>query len=112
MKGYTTQKWSAGDVIIVPAGVPHMIGYEVTVPNDILRVVFDPNKSIKAVPDREASMARLHAEGQQPQAQSPIARQIMRRLERFVINAASPKVQGGIRSARFTRFMREPSFGV
>src|SRR6266403_826921 len=71
MKGYTTQKWSAGDVIIVPAGVPHMIGYEVTVPNDILRVVFDPNKSIKAVPDREASMARLHAEGQQPQAQSP-----------------------------------------
>ncbi len=71
MKEYTTQKWSAGDVIIVPAGVPHMIGYEVTVPNDILRVVLDPNKSIKAVPDREASMARLHAEGQQPQAQSP-----------------------------------------
>src|SRR3989454_3427575 len=71
MKGYKTQKWSAGDIIIIPAGVPHMIGYEVTVPNDILRVVFDPNKSIKAVPDREASLARLHAEGQQPQAQSP-----------------------------------------
>ena len=47
MKGYTTQKWSAGDIIIVPAGVPHMIGFEVTVPNDILRVVVDPKRALQ-----------------------------------------------------------------
>ena len=74
MKGYKTQKWSAGDVIIVPAGVPHMIGYEVTVPNDILRVVLDPKRAITMVPTREASMARLRAETQaQGQAQPPAA---------------------------------------
>ena len=71
MKGYKTQKWSAGDVIIVPAGVPHMIGFEVTVPNDILRVAFDPNKALKLVPNHDASIARLRAEGQaQGQAQA------------------------------------------
>ncbi len=74
MKGYKMQKWSAGDVIIVPAGVPHMIGFEVTVPNDILRVAFDPNKALKLVPDHDASIARLRAEGQaQAQAQAPAA---------------------------------------
>src|SRR5438128_2738677 len=74
MKGYKTQKWSAGDIIIIPAGVPHMIGYEVTVPNDILRVVVDPKKALKLVPTSEASMARLRAEGQaQGQAQTPAA---------------------------------------
>ena len=74
MKGYKTQKWSAGDIIIIPAGVPHMIGYEVTVPNDILRVVVDPKRALKLVPTSEASMARLRAEGQvQGQAQTPAA---------------------------------------
>src|SRR6266581_9556387 len=28
IKGYKTQKWSPGDIIIVPAGVPHTIGFE------------------------------------------------------------------------------------
>ncbi len=74
MKGYKTQKWSAGDVIIVPAGVPHMIGFEVTVPNDILRVVVDPKKALKLVPNRDASIARLRAEGQaQGQGQAAAA---------------------------------------
>src|SRR5712691_4824048 len=65
MKGYTTQKWSAGDVIIVPAGVPHMIGWEVTVPNDILRVVVDPKRAIKLVTSGSDSLARLRAEARQ-----------------------------------------------
>jgi mannose-6-phosphate isomerase-like protein (cupin superfamily) len=74
MTNYKTQKWSAGDVIIVPAGVPHMIGWEVTVANDILRVVLDPKKAITPVPTREASMALVRAEGQaQGQAQASTA---------------------------------------
>jgi len=74
MTNYKTQKWSAGDVIIVPAGVPHMIGWEVTVANDILRVALDPKKSINMVPTREASMDVLRAEGQaQGQARPPAA---------------------------------------
>jgi quercetin dioxygenase-like cupin family protein len=74
MTNYKTQKWSAGDVIIVPAGVPHMIGWEVTEANDILRVALDPKKAITPVPTREASMALVRAEGQpQPQAQAPAA---------------------------------------
>jgi len=63
--GYKSQKWSAGDIIIVPAGVPHTIGFEVTVPNDILRVVVDPKRSLKLVTNREASLARLRAEAQE-----------------------------------------------
>jgi len=31
IKNYKTQKWGPGDIIIVPAGVPHTIGFEVTV---------------------------------------------------------------------------------
>lgn len=58
MKGYTTQKWSAGDVIIVPAGVPHMIGWEVTVPNDILRVVVDPMSRLNKISSRAEALAQ------------------------------------------------------
>jgi len=47
MKNYQTVKWTAGDTIIVPAGVPHAMGQEVTERTDILRVVFDPKKSIQ-----------------------------------------------------------------
>ena len=65
IKGYKTQRWSAGDVIIVPAGVPHTIGFEVTVPNDILRVVVDPKRVLKLVTSRGAEMARLRTEAQQ-----------------------------------------------
>ena len=41
---YTTQKIAAGDVFIVPPGVPHAMGYEVTTPLEILRVVIDPKR--------------------------------------------------------------------
>ncbi|HYR89974.1 MAG TPA: hypothetical protein VE422_38240 [Terriglobia bacterium] len=62
IKNYKSQKWSAGDIIIVPAGIPHTIGFEVTVPNDILRVVVDPKRSLKLVPTHEALQARIRAE--------------------------------------------------
>src|SRR2546427_7881957 len=68
MKGYTVQKWSAGDVIIVPAGVPHMIGWEVTVPNDILRVVIDPKSRLNRITTREQSIGQANAPAQQAQA--------------------------------------------
>ena len=70
MKNYQTVKWGPGDVIIVPAGVPHMIGWEVTVPNDILRVVLDPKKRMDPVLTTEASRARLKTEGE-PQPPAP-----------------------------------------
>ena len=47
MKNYRTVKWTAGDTIIVPAGIPHSMGFEVTERTDILRVVFDPKKVIE-----------------------------------------------------------------
>lgn len=45
---YTTQKIAAGDVFIVPPGVPHAMGYEVTTPLEILRIVVDPKKMLPA----------------------------------------------------------------
>ena len=47
MKDYQTVKWRAGDTVIVPAGVPHAMGFEVTETADILRVVVDPKRSIQ-----------------------------------------------------------------
>ena len=47
MKNYKTQKWSAGDTIIVSAGVPHAMGFEVTAKTDILRVAFDPKRALQ-----------------------------------------------------------------
>ena len=46
MKNYKTQKWSAGDAIIVSAGVPHSMGFEVTAKTDILRVAIDPKRAL------------------------------------------------------------------
>ncbi len=46
IKGYTTQKYVAGDVIIIPVGVPHLPTYEVTENADILRVVIDPQRAL------------------------------------------------------------------
>ena len=46
-KGFKTVKWSAGDTIVVSAGVPHVFGYEVTEKAEIVRVVVDPSKSIQ-----------------------------------------------------------------
>src|SRR6266704_5637123 len=65
IKGYKTQKWSPGDIIIVPAGVPHTIGFKVTVPNDILRVVIDPKRTLRLVPNRDQSLAAARAENQE-----------------------------------------------
>ena len=47
MKNYKTQKWSAGDTIIVSAGVPHSMGFEVTAKTDILRIAFDPKRALQ-----------------------------------------------------------------
>jgi len=46
MKGYTTQKYVAGDIIMIPVDVPHLPTYEVTETADILRVVIDPQRAI------------------------------------------------------------------
>jgi len=62
LKNYKTQKWGPGDIIIVPAGVPHTIGFEVTVTNDILRVVIDPKRALNLVRTREQSLAIAQSE--------------------------------------------------
>jgi hypothetical protein len=46
IKGYTAQKYVAGDIMIIPVGVPHLPGYEVTEKTDIVRVVIDPEKAL------------------------------------------------------------------
>ena len=46
IKGYTTQKYVAGDIMIIPVGVPHLPGYEVTEKTDIVRVVIDPQRAL------------------------------------------------------------------
>ncbi len=56
IKSYKTLKWGPGDIVIVPAGVPHTIGFEVTVTNDILRVVIDPKRGLKLVTTHEQSL--------------------------------------------------------
>jgi mannose-6-phosphate isomerase-like protein (cupin superfamily) len=72
LKGYTTQKWGPGDIIIVPAGIPHTIGFEVTVTNDILRVVIDPKRALNLVRSRSESLALAQApEGPAPADAAP-----------------------------------------
>jgi hypothetical protein len=46
IKGYTNQKYAAGDIMIIPVGVPHLPGYEVTEKTDIVRVVIDPERAL------------------------------------------------------------------
>jgi hypothetical protein len=46
IQGYAKQKYSAGDVIIVPANVPHLPTYEVLETVDMLRVVIDPQRAM------------------------------------------------------------------
>src|SRR3989454_3022612 len=46
INGYTAQKYVAGDIMIIPVGVPHLPGYEVTEKTDIVRVVIDPEKAL------------------------------------------------------------------
>jgi len=47
IKGYTPQKYVPGDIMIIPVGLPHLPGYEVTEKTDIVRVVIDPDKAIR-----------------------------------------------------------------
>jgi len=46
IKSYTAQKYVAGDIMIIPVGVPHLPGYEVTEKTDIVRVVIDPERAL------------------------------------------------------------------
>ena len=46
MKGYTIQRYAAGDIIMIPVDVPHLPTYEVTETVDMLRVVIDPQRAI------------------------------------------------------------------
>src|SRR5437867_7585893 len=46
INGYTAQKYVAGDSMIIPVGVPHLPGYEVTEKTDIVRVVIDPERAL------------------------------------------------------------------
>lgn len=47
MKGYAIQRYTAGDVIVVPVDVPHLPTYEVTETVDMLRVVIDPQRALQ-----------------------------------------------------------------
>jgi mannose-6-phosphate isomerase-like protein (cupin superfamily) len=49
MKGYIDQKFSAGDILIVPPGVPHSPGL-MTGPTRIIRVVIDPHMVMPLFP--------------------------------------------------------------
>jgi len=49
LKGYTDQKFKAGDVLIVPPGVPHSPG-DMTEPTTIIRFVIDPNRVLPLRP--------------------------------------------------------------
>jgi mannose-6-phosphate isomerase-like protein (cupin superfamily) len=49
LKGYTDQKITAGDVLIVPPGVPHSPG-AMTETTKIIRVVIDPHRVLPLVP--------------------------------------------------------------
>ena len=49
LKGYTDQKFSAGDILIVPPGVPHSPGL-MTEPTRIIRVVIDPHSVMPLFP--------------------------------------------------------------
>jgi mannose-6-phosphate isomerase-like protein (cupin superfamily) len=49
LKGYTNQKITAGDVLIVPAGVPHSPG-EMMETTKIIRIVIDPHKVLPIFP--------------------------------------------------------------
>jgi len=74
LKNYKTQKWGPGDIIIVPAGVPHTIGFEVAVTNDILRVVIDPRRTLNLVTTRERSLEVARAEAQEGRGQAAPAK--------------------------------------
>ncbi|PWU05120.1 MAG: hypothetical protein C5B51_15375 [Terriglobia bacterium] len=43
-QGVTEQKIEAGDLLIVPTGVPHVTGKTTAAPRDIMRIALDPDK--------------------------------------------------------------------
>jgi mannose-6-phosphate isomerase-like protein (cupin superfamily) len=47
MKNARAQTWSPGDIIMVSAGVPHSIGWEIATTADILRVAVDPKRALE-----------------------------------------------------------------
>jgi mannose-6-phosphate isomerase-like protein (cupin superfamily) len=49
LKGYTNQKITAGDILIVPPGVPHSPG-DMMETTKIIRIVIDPHKVLPLVP--------------------------------------------------------------
>ncbi len=72
MSGYTTHDWGPGDIMIVPAGVAHLVGFEVRETNDILRVVIDHSKVLGLVPDRARSLALGSGEEQTAPHRDPL----------------------------------------
>ena len=66
LKGYTNQKITAGDVLIVPPGVPHSPG-EMMETTKIIRVVIDPHKVLPIFPPTgQATSAALPAAPAKP----------------------------------------------
>lgn len=60
LKGYTNQKIAAGDVLIVPPGVPHSPG-EMRERTKIVRVVIDPHRVLPLVPPAASGLKRTPA---------------------------------------------------
>ena len=56
LQGYTVQKVSAGDILIVPPGIPHSPG-DMTEPTKIIRFVLDPNKVLPLLPAVSLALA-------------------------------------------------------
>ena len=63
LKGYTDQKFSAGDILIVPPGVPHSPG-AMTEPTRIIRVVIDPHMVMPLFPAATRTSASSQAKPQ------------------------------------------------
>jgi mannose-6-phosphate isomerase-like protein (cupin superfamily) len=72
LKGYTDQKFSAGDIIIVPPGVPHTPGV-ITEPTKIIRVVIDPHRVMPLFPatTQTSAPSPAHAPAGKPAASLP-----------------------------------------
>ncbi|HJT88871.1 MAG TPA: hypothetical protein VJ732_13470 [Bryobacteraceae bacterium] len=71
LKGYTDQKIFAGDVLIVPPGVPHSPG-PMSERTKIIRVVIDPHKVLPLFPPPgEPSATRLPAAPARPAPRLP-----------------------------------------
>ena len=52
-KNFELVPWEAGDTIIVPTGVPHILGYQVVEPAQVVRFIVDPSRSLDLVSQAE-----------------------------------------------------------